>query len=112
MRRHHDGRLDGAGVARGGGPTGTWPALSIALDAGPTAADSCRAFLRLYTRSNLIDWLTNDQGQLTALPVVQEVAPAPGLPDAHHGARLRKSGREGWVLREGRSCSKTARGWT
>ena len=66
---------------------------------GPTAADSEAPFLRLYTPLDLIDWLTDDQGQLTAVCLL-EVAPRENFKTLTTLARVREVRQDGWELRE------------
>lgn len=67
---------------------------------GPTAADTAAPFLRLYAPLDLVDWLTDDQGQLTAVRL-QEAAPRPDFSTLISATRLREIRPEGWELREG-----------
>lgn len=69
-------------------------------DAGPTAADSAAPFLRLYAPLDLLDWLTNDQGELTAC-CLQEMAPRADFTEFITKPRVREVRPDGWALREG-----------
>jgi len=101
--------VDGAGTSMDACMAQAWRAaaayghVAVLFDRpksdGPTAADANAPFLRLYTPLDMIDWLTDDQGQLVAVALL-EVAPRPDFQTLTTLPRVREVRADGWELRE------------